>query len=304
MLGVNHASDAVQPRSNRFSDVYDGAIAWAESTLGSPVCECARLSGGMTSTMLALSDASGRRSVLRLMTTEPWRTHGAALTRREQAAQDELASTSVPAPISLGLDADGAAAGVSAHLMSRLPGEPTAGVDDASLLAMAEMLATIHDVQPPEPFRAYQSWAWDAKRVVPGWTQHPVSWQRAFDMLAEEPPTYDPSFLHRDFSHRNLLWIDGAISGVVDWVETSTGPAWLDAGHAATNLALAFGPGPATAFLTAYGATTGIRPDAYWLIMDAVGFLPPPGKKPMFGSPTELARLDGWLHDLLARALP
>jgi Ser/Thr protein kinase RdoA (MazF antagonist) len=284
--------------------VNDGAIGWAESTLGSPICEWVPLSGGLTSTMLAISDASGSQSVLRLMTNEPWRTHGRALTRREQAAQDELASTPVPAPTSLGLDADGTAAGVSAHLMSRLPGKPTAGVDDASLTAMAEMLATIHDVQPNEPFRTYQSWAWDAKWVViPAWTQHPASWQRAFDMLAEEPPTYAPCFLHRDFSHRNLLWREGAISGVVDWVETSTGPAWLDVGHAATNLAIAFGPGPATAFLAAYAACTGRRPDTYWLIMDAVGFLPPPGKKPMFGTPTELARLDEWLHDLLTRGL-
>jgi aminoglycoside phosphotransferase (APT) family kinase protein len=284
--------------------VDDRAIAWAESTLGSPICEWVPLSGGLTSTMLSLSDASGRQSVLRLMTNEPWRTHGPALTRREQAAQDELASTPVPAPISLGLDADGAAAGVSAHLMSRLPGEPTAGVDDASVVAMVEMLATIHDVQPSEPFRTYQSWAWDAKRVVPAWTEHPASWQRAFDILAEQPPTYAPCFLHRDFSHRNLLWRNGAVAGVVDWVETSTGPAWLDAGHAATNLALAFGPEMATAFLEAYGAETGGSPETYWLIMDAVGFLPSPGRKPMFGSPTELARLDGWLQDLVARALP
>jgi aminoglycoside phosphotransferase (APT) family kinase protein len=283
--------------------VNDGAIAWAESTLGSPICKWAPLSGGLTSTMLAISDASGSQSVLRLMTNEPWRTHGRALTRREQAAQDELASTPVPAPTSLGLDADGTAAGVSAHLMSRLPGKPTAGVDDASLTAMAEMLATIHEVQPSEPFRTYQSWAWDAKWVIPRWTQHPASWRRAFDILGDVPPGYESSFLHRDFSHRNLLWSEGAISGVVDWVETSTGPVWLDAGHAATNLAIAFGPGPATGFLAAYAALTGRRPDTYWLIMDAVGFLPPPGKKPLFGTPTELARLDGWLHDLLTRGL-
>lgn len=100
----------------------DGAVRWAEATLGSPICERVRLAGGLTSTMLALSDASGRQSVLRLMTNEPWRAHGAALTRRERAAQDELAPTPVPAPISLGLDAEGAAAGVSAHVMSRFHG--------------------------------------------------------------------------------------------------------------------------------------------------------------------------------------
>ena len=54
-------------------------------------------------------------------------------------------------------------------------------------------------------------------------------------------PAYEPTFLHRDFSHRNLLWDGPGSSGVVDWVETSTGPRWLDAAHAATNLAVAFG---------------------------------------------------------------
>jgi aminoglycoside phosphotransferase (APT) family kinase protein len=199
----------------------------------------------------------------------------------------------------LGLDAEGSSTGVSAHLMSRVPGKPTAGVDDGALRAMAEMLATIHDVRPSEPFRDFESWAWEAKRVVPPWTRNPASWRRAFDVLAEEPPGYEPTFLHRDFSHRNLLWSGGAISGVVDWVETSTGPAWLDAGHAATNLAVAFGPEPATAFLASYAATTGSRPAGYWLVMDAVGFLAPPGREPMFGSPGELARLDSWLHDLV-----
>jgi aminoglycoside phosphotransferase (APT) family kinase protein len=280
--------------------VYDEAVAWAESVLGGPIADVAELPGGMTSTMLALSPASGPPAVLRLMTNEPWRSHGADLTRRERSAQDALASTAVPAPASLGIDAEGTFNGVSAHLMSRLPGVPTGGVDGAVVEAMAEMLARIHEVRPAVPFRPYQSWAWEAKWVVPSWTRHPDAWQRAFDLLAGEPPAFAPTFLHRDYSHRNLLWSGASISGVVDWVETSTGPAWLDAAHAATNLAVGFGPEPARSFLEAYGALTGTKPDRYWLVMDAVGFLPPPGKAPMFGSPGELERLDDWLLHVVA----
>jgi hypothetical protein len=33
--------------------------------------------------------------------------------------------------------------------------------------------------------------------------------------------------------------------------------------------------------------------------MDAVGFLPPPGKTPLFGSPGQLQRLDEWIHELI-----
>ncbi|MBF4163504.1 aminoglycoside phosphotransferase family protein [Nocardioides sp. CBS4Y-1] len=254
------------------------------------------MAGGLTSTMVALSHRSGERSVLRLMTNEPWRTHGAQLTRRERAAQNELVDTSVPSPVSYGLDAEGAATGVAAHLMSRLPGVPAARVEDSAPGAMAEMLALIHDVHPREPFREYESWAWEAKWEVPAWARDPGAWRRAFGLLAEGPPSYDTTFLHRDFSHRNLLWIDGRISGVVDWVETSTGPAWLDAAHAATNLAVAYGAEPALSFLRAYGALTGTRPEPYWLVMDAVGFLPAPGRSPLFGSAGELERLDAWLE--------
>jgi aminoglycoside phosphotransferase (APT) family kinase protein len=280
--------------------VFEGAIAWAELAIGSSVREVQPLRGGLTSTMLALMDESGGRSVLRLMTEEPWRSHGPALTSREQAAQRALAATPVPAPLTLALDPDGDSTGVSAHLMTRLAGERVDVMDRCGIAEMATMLATIHDVRPEEPFRTYQSWAWEAKWVVPAWTDHPASWRRAFEALAEAPPSYQPTFLHRDFGHHNLLWRDGAISGVVDWVETSTGPAWLDAGHAATNLAVASGPGMARDFLASYSALVGEPPEVYWLVMDAVGFLPPPGKKPMFGSSTQLTGLDAWLHELMA----
>lgn len=278
---------------------HDDAVAWAASVLGADVRECVRLTGGMTSTMLALTDASGSRSVLRLMTEEPWRTHGAGLTAREQAALSTLAATPVPAPTTLGLDADGVQTGVPAHLMTFLPGRATETVGDVEVGSMARVLATIHDVVPAEPFRDFQSWAPPAKWVVPEWSAHPRSWQRAFDLLGEGHPAFEPTFLHRDYGHRNLLWSGREVCGVVDWVETSTGPAWLDVGHAATNLALGFDIPTAAAFLSSYAALTGRPREDHWLVMDAVGFLPFPGREPMFDSPAQLAALDAWLHALV-----
>lgn len=279
------------------------ALAWAGSATGSRVTSYDALTGGLTSTMLALRHADGSESVLRLMTDEPWRTHGAELTTRERDAQLAMAGTPVPAPASLALDADGRVAGVSAHLMSRLDGElleQTREPGDRHLRAMADLLATIHDQRPPEPFRTFQSWAWEEKWVVPAWSRRPESWRRAFEVLAGPAPAYEPTFLHRDFSHRNLLWSGDAIIGVVDWVETSTGPAWLDAAHAASNLALAYGTRPAVDLLRRYAAETGTRAEGHWLVMDAVGYLPPPGKRPLFGRTDQLGRLDDWL-DLVVR---
>lgn len=277
----------------------DEALAWTESVLGTTITEVAELRGGQTSTMLAITSACGREYVLRLVTQEPWRSDGAMLTQRERAAQLAMVNSAVPAPASVAITANGDAAGVAGHLMSRLPGEPLLPVRAPMLEAMAEMLAAIHELEPAEPFPAYRSWAWSSKFVIPAWSRHPGSWERAFEVLAEAPPSFDPTFLHRDYGHHNLLWVGDAISGVVDWVETSTGPAWLDAGHAATNLAVRIGPEVAWSFIERYAVLTGRRPEPYWLIMDGVGFLPPPGKTLTFWSTAEVARFDDWLHELV-----
>lgn len=278
------------------------ALAWAAEQAGAEIHRSRELTGGKTSTMLALTDRTGRESVLRLMTVEPWRTHGAGLATREHAALEDLVGTDIPAPRGLALDADGERTGHPAHLMSRLPGRPLVPGSRDQLRQMAVLLAQIHEVTPAAPFRTYQSWAPPAKRTVPEWTRSPRTWSRAFDLLSEPPPEYTATFLHRDFSHRNLLWHRDRerICGVVDWVETSTGPAWLDASHAATNLALAAGPRTAGEFLEAYSATTGRAAERYWMVLDAVAFLPLPGSAPLFGTAEELARLDAWLERLMS----
>ena len=211
--------------------------------------------------MLALRDDRGGRAVLRLITREPWRTHGAALSTRESEVPRMLAGTDVPAPRSIALDADGRACEHPAHLMTLVPGETDVGrVDPASLAALADLLATIHGVVPTVEVRPYQSWAWEAKFVVPGWARHRDVWERAFDILRAAPPPFEPTFLHRDFALRNVLWHDGAVSGVVDWVETSIGPAWLDVAHCSTNIALDHGNAAADAFADAYVSRTGREP--------------------------------------------
>ena len=62
---------------------HERAIGWAAEQLrrGRRLRE---LAGGLTSTMLALTTRDGGSAVLRLMTNEPWRTHGEGLTTRER----------------------------------------------------------------------------------------------------------------------------------------------------------------------------------------------------------------------------
>lgn len=59
------------------------------------------------------------------------------------------------------------------------------------------------------------------------------------------------------------------------------------------------GDTPARAFFQYVARVPSEPANPYWLVMDAVGFLPAPGRKPLFGSDAELARLDAWLHELM-----
>ncbi|MCH1867683.1 phosphotransferase family protein [Nocardioides sp. CFH 31398] len=274
------------------------AVAWAERHLGA-VRDVRRLEGGWTSTMLQLTPADGPDAVLRLMTEEPWRTHGPGLVTREAAVQTMLAGGDLPAPRSLALDAEGGGCGNPAHLMTHLPG--TVQPVGADPVALAALLARVHAVRPTIEVRTYQSWAWEEKYVVRDWCRDPGLWEAAFDLLRTPPPAYEPTFLHRDFQPRNVLWDGGRVTGLVDWVETSTGPAWLDVAHGATNLAVHAGPGAAEAFSASYVDVTGAEPQPYYDVMDVVGFLPPPGRAIFLPEPWQRERLEDRLRLVMGR---
>ncbi len=260
--------------------MHDRGVAWASEHWGRPVADIRPLRGGWTSTMLQLVDEGGDAVVLRLMTREPWRRHAAGLLARESKVQDLLAATPLPVPTSLAVDLSGDEAGVPAHLMSRLPGRlELRRHDDQILQALARLLRDVHAVDPGEERpRDYQSWAPPAKRVVPAWSRRPDLWRTAFDVLAGPPPPYAPCFLHRDFHLGNVLWQGDAVSGLVDWVETSWGPAELDIAHAATYLALLHGGDVPERFVTACLPEPLEPGRGYWHVLDVVGHLPDPVK--------------------------
>ena len=260
------------------------ALAWAERVWGRAVREVTPLSGGWTSTMLRLGADDGEHAVLRLMTKEPWRTHAPGLLARESQVQQQLAATDIPAPATIAVDPQGEEAGTPAHLMSRLPGTVELARDDDALIErLARLLAGIHAFDPGSARpRDYQSWAPPSKRLVPGWARRPDLWREAFDLLDQPPPSYVGRFLHRDFHVGNVLWEDGEVSGVVDWVETSWGPRALDVAHCTTYLAMLHGPEAGRRFAEIHGRLSGEPADGeeqrYWDVMDVVGYLPDPKK--------------------------
>ncbi|MGA5798669.1 phosphotransferase family protein [Streptomyces cellulosae] len=264
--------------------------AWVEKTLsaGERIERVERLRGGWTSEMrrLDVTGPDGPRSlVLRSFVTPFFVRHAEGLLTREADILRLLAATDVPAAALVAVDATAEHCDHPSLLMTRLPG--AVRLDDegaeARVDALARLLVRIHALPVPahDRPRTYQPWASADRVTPPATTRRPELWHRAADVIRREPPPYEGRFLHRDFHPGNVLFTgpDDAmrVSGVVDWVETSWGPADLDVAHCATALALLHGAEAGLAFADRYTAAGGtLTPDApahlYWRLLDTVGY--------------------------------
>ena len=184
--------------------------------------------------------------------------------------------------------------------MSLLPGQIEPDRVDAGRWTDWPAAHRYPPVSPTIDVRTYESWAWEAKYTVPAWAPTRL-WEVAFALLRTDPPDFEPRFIHRDFHPQRPL-VAGRISGVVDWVETSIGPAWLDVAHCCTNIAFRHGSDRADAFADSYVARTGVASEPYFDVMDIVGFLPPPGSEAVFFmEPYERRRLEERLRSVMLR---
>jgi aminoglycoside/choline kinase family phosphotransferase len=82
--------------------------------------------------------------------------------------------------------------------------------------------------------------------------------------LAARRTQLHPSLHHRDYHPVNVLWQNGEVSGVVDWVNACLGPAGADVAHCRANLAQMFGVGVAEEFLQAYLERAGGEYNPFW----------------------------------------
>ncbi|WP_328334727.1 phosphotransferase [Kribbella sp. NBC_00382] len=259
-------------------------LTWVEQVTGGTVTRAERLRGGWTSEMRRVDVDLPRGSqtfVLRTFVDEFFVKHAHGLLTREAKVLGQLADTDVPAAACVGVDAEARYCDHPSLLMTLLPGSvhvEEAGAADRAR-ELARQLAAIHRVEIGERPREYQPWT-DPDRVrVPSTTSRPGVWAAAVDYLRREPPEYEGAFLHRDFHPGNVLFDGDGVSGVVDWVETSWGPADLDVAHCSTALALLHGPDAGREFRNLYVAAGGRelakRDDhRYWLLLDALAFAP------------------------------
>ncbi|MGW8886453.1 phosphotransferase family protein [Streptomyces sp. NPDC055749] len=271
---------------------WDATRVWVEKGLteGERIERAARLRGGWTSEMrrLEISGPHGRRSlVLRSFVKPFFVRHAEGLLTREAAVLRLLGDTDVPAATLVDVDATAQHCDHPSLLMSLLPGAVCVSDEGADRRGelLARQLLRIHrlPVTPEAQPRAYQAWTSPELVRPPEDTARPELWQRAVDMIRREPPSHLACFLHRDFHPGNVLFAgsdgDLRISGVVDWVETSWGPADLDVAHCSTALALLHGVPAGMRFADRYAAAGGTLAEdraahLYWRLLDALAFAP------------------------------
>ncbi|WP_371515358.1 phosphotransferase family protein [Kitasatospora sp. NBC_01300] len=272
-------------------------LRWVEQGLpaGHRVRSVTGLRGGWTSRMRRLdvgpeggAEAGGYRLVLRSFVKPFYLRHAPALLTREAGVLRLLAAGGVPAARLHALDAAGEFCDHPSLVMSLLPGGVRVAQDgDVERRAelLAGQLAAVHAlvVAPGDRPRAFEAWTSPERVRVPGATARPGVWRRAVDVIRREAPAYRPCFLHRDFHPGNVLFTGQgaglAVSGVVDWVETSWGPADLDVAHCSTALALLHGVDTGLDFAARYLAAGGTLEEdrgahLYWRLLDALAFAP------------------------------
>jgi aminoglycoside phosphotransferase (APT) family kinase protein len=247
------------------------------------------LHGGITAEMrrltVAAPDGGVRHLVLRTFVDPSFVDHAEEMLKREAAALALLAGTGVTAPGPVAVDPSAAWCEYPSLLMTHLVGRTAlenTGLE-ARVPLLARQLVAIHAVRPAERPQEYKAWA-TADDIVPPPGADTAVWAAAIDVIRKPAPPYEGRFLHRDFHPGNVLFdipprspAGARITGVVDWVQTSWGPADLDVAHCSTNLALLHGPEWGLRFAEAYEEAGGVLATAtserlYWRLLDALAF--------------------------------
>jgi aminoglycoside phosphotransferase (APT) family kinase protein len=257
--------------------------SWIEDAAGGRVSSVAVIPGATSSMLHSVeveSDGQLRSLVLRRFTDEDWVRREPDVAVREAASLRQAARAGLPAPELVATDRDGSYCGVPATLVSKLRGEVV--LQPANwhewLQGLARAASQIHRVDAAGFRWKYRRYNDRDALAVPSWSKQPKAWKKAIEVVQGPAPPYRECFIHRDYHPSNVLWLNGRISGVVDWVNGCRGPAGIDVAWCRHNLANLHGVPVADDFLAAYIVAAGseFEYDAYWDLMSVVELLPGP----------------------------
>jgi aminoglycoside phosphotransferase (APT) family kinase protein len=263
---------------------------WIEDAAGGRVISMKAMAGATSSLLHSIEIDAGaerRNLVLRRFTDKQWVRREPDVAKREGRSLQHAVRAGLPAPALIAVDADGAYCGVPATLVTLMEGTVILDPPDLPQWVgdLAKAAAQIHRVDAagfPWKYRRYNE---GVQLAVPTWSHEPDAWRKAIDVVAGPQPRYAECFVHRDYHPSNVLWKDGRVIGVVDWVNGCRGPANIDVAWCRHNLANLHSAGVADDFLDSYLAEAGrdFRYDPYWDLMSVVELLPGPP-----------AMYDGW----------
>jgi aminoglycoside phosphotransferase (APT) family kinase protein len=229
----------------------------------------ARMKGSTSSSVFLVqrTDGNPQQFVLRVLDNREWLADEPDLAAHEAAALEEARKARLRAPRLIAYTADEVGFGAPVVLMSFIAGHiELQPADFQSWLAdLANELAAVHR-HPAIAFPwSFVSWVERPALKVPAWTAIPHAWERAIDLWLKGEPAAKRVFIHRDYHPTNVLWQQGTVTGVVDWINACRGPAGADVAHCRNNLTSMYGPEVADQFLEAYWAVAdGFDYDPYW----------------------------------------
>jgi aminoglycoside phosphotransferase (APT) family kinase protein len=266
-----------------FPELPDRAVTWAGMAARHPVVDVTPIGGGITNTKWLLTLARGGPLVMRWADPAVWGEAGREHVQREALGCRLLAGSALPVPHLVASDPDGAVAGGPANLMTWRPGRTRLDrLGPDAIGALARSAVAVHRQSVPAALRPpIFSFRGPAEPEVPDWARWPDLWRRAIDLFRAGRPATRYGLLHRDFHFGNTLWQGEEVSGLIDWAETSWGPADLDVAHLCSDFAMMHTAADAEIFRAAYVRAGGrLDPDPaaarFWIVSDILGFLPDP----------------------------
>ncbi|GAA0603677.1 hypothetical protein GCM10009001_20910 [Virgibacillus siamensis] len=239
-----------------------------------------QLKGSTSSTLHRIALRSGQKLnhyVVRQFDNKEWLEEEPDLAYHEAACLRMAKKTGVVSPELIAYDEKGDICGYPVILMTLLDGEVELKPKrmDQWLYGLAKALAEFHGTDADDFPYWHNSYNDIFSFEIPTWTNVSTSWKKAINLLKAPRMKTAECFIHRDYHPANVLWDNGSVSGVVDWVNGCKGPRGVDVGHCRVNLAMLHGVEAADGFLRDYRELAGSRftYEPYWDVVSVADML-------------------------------
>lgn len=246
-----------------------GLKALASVLGGTDVGQVRRLDGGVTCAVHSVEIRAGREGREVVVKRFP---PGAGNPLAEWEALRFAEQTTARSPIPLAFDPAGEWFGTATIVMSRVAGRPVLTPADTSAWTaqLAAALAAIHATRREVPVALQRMPIWER------WTPDClIANTRTSAVIAAISglgnASWESGFCHCDFHPGNVVFDNGAVSGVVDWSAARAAPLLSDVGRCRAALAVWPGGDTPDRFLAAYGehSRTSLAGLASWDLLAA-----------------------------------